>query len=175
MAGGGSDLTARVLHEAFRRLAERLRRRGVRGEVYRFGGAAMVLDFRARDATADADAVFAPHGPVREEARVVAQELGLPGWWLNDQASAYLPGGEDPGRRVWAAWPSLVVRTASAEWLLAMKVHAGRAGDLGDVRILADHLGIDSAEAAVRVCEEVLPGRPLDQRRRDALASLFPP
>jgi hypothetical protein len=31
--------------------------------------------------------VFQPHGVVLEEAHAVAEELGLPQWWLNEQAS----------------------------------------------------------------------------------------
>ncbi|GAA4576494.1 hypothetical protein GCM10023176_48000 [Micromonospora coerulea] len=39
--------------------------------------------------------MFQPHGVVLDEARAVADELGLPHWWLNEQASAYVaPGGD---------------------------------------------------------------------------------
>jgi hypothetical protein len=38
--------------------------------------------------------MFEPHGVVLAEALAVADELGLPRWWLNEQASAYVaPGG----------------------------------------------------------------------------------
>jgi hypothetical protein len=40
--------------------------------------------------------VFKPHGIVLEEARIIADELGLPPWWLNEQASAYVAPGGDP-------------------------------------------------------------------------------
>ena len=51
--------------------------------------------------TRDFDAVFKPHGILLEEARKVADDLGLPYWWLNEQASVYISGKEDPnGRRV---------------------------------------------------------------------------
>jgi hypothetical protein len=53
----------------------------------------MALAYDARRATRDIDAIFQPHGIVLE-ARGVAKELGLPDWWLNEQASAYVaPGG----------------------------------------------------------------------------------
>jgi hypothetical protein len=49
--------------------------------------------------TRDVDAVFKPHGIVLEEARMVADDLGLPYWWLNEQASVYISGKEDTSRR----------------------------------------------------------------------------
>jgi len=70
------------------------------------------LAYDARRATRDIDAVFEPQ--VLEKAWAVAGELGLPRWWLNEQASAYVaPGGDaeaplvfdHPGLRVSAASP----------------------------------------------------------------------
>lgn len=87
-------LDRRAIEGAFRRLGARLAARGVVADVYVFGGAAMALAYDARRATRDIDAIFEPHGIVMEEARGVAKELGLPDWWLNEQASAYVaPGG----------------------------------------------------------------------------------
>lgn len=80
----------------FRRLGERLQHRGVVGHVYVIGGAAMALAYDARRATRDIDAVFLPHGIVLDEAHALAAELGLPTWWLNEQASAYVAPGGDP-------------------------------------------------------------------------------
>jgi hypothetical protein len=49
--------------------------------------------FDSRRATRDVDALFEPHGIVHEEALAVAAELGLPRWWLNEQASTYVAPG----------------------------------------------------------------------------------
>jgi hypothetical protein len=86
-----------AIEDAFRRLGDRLVRRGVVADLYVFGGAAMALAYDARRATRDIDAVFQPHGVVLDEARAVADELGLPRWWLNEQASVYVARGGDPG------------------------------------------------------------------------------
>src|ERR1700740_2760354 len=53
------------------------------------------LASEAGGATRDIDAVFEPHGVVLEEAWAVADELGLPRWWLNEQASSYAARGGD--------------------------------------------------------------------------------
>jgi methylmalonyl-CoA mutase cobalamin-binding subunit len=89
-----------AIQDAFRRLGDRLARRGVVADIYVIGGAAMALAYDARRATRDIDAVFQPHGIVVDEAQAVADELGLPRWWLNEQASAYVaPGGARPPSR----------------------------------------------------------------------------
>ncbi len=58
----------------------------------------MALAYDSRRATRDVDALFKPHGIVHEEALAVAAELGLPRWWLNEQASSYVAPGRDPRR-----------------------------------------------------------------------------
>ena len=75
---------------AFGRLGDRLARRGLTADVYVFGGAAMALAYDARRATRGIDAAFEPHGVVLEEACAVADELGWPRWWLNEQARLVL-------------------------------------------------------------------------------------
>lgn len=44
----------------------------------------MALAYDATQVTRDVDAIFVPHRIVVEEARAVADELGLPPWWLNE-------------------------------------------------------------------------------------------
>ena len=122
MSESGPLLDRRLIEDAFRRLGDRLARRGVVADIYVFGGAAMALAYDARRATRDVDAVFEPHGIVLEEARIVADELGLPEWWLNEQASAHVaPAGDAAAPRVFDH-PGLRVAAASPEHLLAMKV-----------------------------------------------------
>jgi hypothetical protein len=47
----------------------------------------MALAYDATRVTRDVGSLFVPHGIVLAEARNVAQQLGLPMWWLNEQAS----------------------------------------------------------------------------------------
>jgi hypothetical protein len=47
--------------------------------------------------------MFVPHGVVVEESGAVAEELGLPPWWLNEQASVYVSGKNDRDFRL-ARW-----------------------------------------------------------------------
>jgi hypothetical protein len=99
-------------------------------------GAAMALAYDARRATRDIDALFEPHGVVREEADAVAAELGLPRWWLNDQASVFVAKGGDPDAPSVFENAGIRVAAASPEHLLAMKVLAARRRDVEDIRML---------------------------------------
>jgi hypothetical protein len=103
---GGVLLDRVQLERAFTALGERLVRRGVVADVFVVGGAAMALAYDATRVRRDVDSLFVPHGVVLEEARNVAQDLGLPAWWLNEQASVYISGKDDPGRVL----PGLVLR-----------------------------------------------------------------
>ncbi|MHB2023553.1 MAG: hypothetical protein ACYCO3_09530 [Mycobacteriales bacterium] len=104
-----NPLLSRVqLQDALERLAHHLYRRGVHAELYLFGGGAMVLAHNAREATKDLDTVIRQHhGPVLAEARTVAEQLGLPLWWLNEQASSYLPAEPDPDATLVLEHPGL--------------------------------------------------------------------
>jgi hypothetical protein len=130
----GPLLSRQQLQDALERLAHHLHRRGVHAELYLFGGGAMVLGYNARDATMDLDtAIRQHHGAVLAEARVVAAELGLPSWWLNEQATSYLPPGDDSEARAVLDRPGLRVIVASPRHLLAMKVRAARQSDIADI------------------------------------------
>jgi len=162
-----------AIENAFRRLGERLAQRGVVADLYVFGGAAMALAYDARRSTRDIDAVFQPHGIVLDEARAVANELGLPQWWLNEQASVYVaPGGDTAAPRVFDH-PGLRVSAASPEHLLAMKVLAARRRDGDDIRFLVKHLGLSTVEEVLALCAEVFPDEEVPARARLVLEDAF--
>ncbi len=155
-----------LIEDAFRRLGDRLARRGVIADIYVFGGAAMALAYDSRRATRDIDAVFQPHGIVLDEARAVADELGFPHWWLNEQASVYVaPGGDRNAPRVFDH-PGLRVSAASPEHLLAMKVLAARRRDAEDIQFLVKHLQLSTVEQVLALCQEIFPDESVPARAR---------
>jgi predicted nucleotidyltransferase len=161
------------LERAFTALGERLARRGVVADVFIVGGAAMALAYDATRVTRDVDARFVPHGIVLEEARQVAHVLGLPPWWLNEQATAYISGKDDPGKRRVFDHPGLRVMAASPEHVFAMKALAARTRDIDDLRLLAGMIGIQTAEAALQVCAAFYPDEPIPPRTQAVLRELF--
>lgn len=158
------------MERAFTALGERLRRRGVVADVFVVGGAAMAL---AYDATRDIDATFVPHGMVIEEARKVAGDLGLPYWWLNEQASIYISGKDDPGKRRVFDHPGLRVSAASPAHIFAMKAFAARTRDIDDLRLLAGIIGVGSADEALQICADFFPDEPVPQRSTAVLREVF--
>jgi hypothetical protein len=161
------------LREAFDLLAGKLTRRGMVGEIHVFGGAAMVLAFDARPATRDVDALFVPDGPMLEAAAEVAAELGLPRFWLHDQASGYVSARAGRGTPVYDH-PNLRVLVTPPEHLLAMKVRAARAArDAGDIRLLLTALEVTTVEAAIEIVDRFFPDEPLSDRSRQLLEDLL--
>lgn len=170
---GGVLLDRVQLERAFTALGERLVRRGVVADVFVVGRAAMALAYDATRVTRDVDSLFVPHGVVLEEARNVAQDLGLPAWWLNEQASVYISGKDDPGRRRVFDHPGLRVTAASPRHIFAMKALAARTRDVDDLRLLASIIEVDSAETALRICAEFFPDEPVPPRAAAVLRELF--
>ncbi len=98
MSGADDVLLGRAdLERVFTNLGERLARWSVVADVFVVGGAAMALAYDASRVTRDVDARFLPHGIVLEEARQVAEDLGLPPWSLNELRNASCSGGAAMG------------------------------------------------------------------------------
>jgi len=174
VSDAGNVLFGRAeLERAFTALGERLARRGIVADVFVVGGAAMALAYDANRVTRDVDARFMPHGIVHEEAMRVAEELGLPRWWLNEQASVYISGKDDAGKRRVFDHPGLRVMAASPHHIFAMKALAARTRDVDDLRLLADITGIESADDALQICADFYPDEPISARSAAVLRELF--
>lgn len=166
-------LTYEAIIAAFVALDVELVRLGTDCQLAVVGGAALVLKYRARDSTKDVDAVALPEdrkAAVAKAARTVAEGIGLPADWLNDGAKGFMQGLEltEP---VWEG-KALVVRTASDDQLLAMKLCAWRDDiDIGDARLLLSKLSGSREEIWGRLRCFLIPGR--DLRAQYALEDLW--
>ena len=157
-----------LLTELGRRLAER----GIEGEMYVVGGAAIALAFDERRSTRDIDAVFEPKTVIYELAGKLAEERGLPDGWLNDAVKGFLAGA-DPDAPLVLEVAGLRVSTASPRILLAMKVLSHRVGeDEEDVRLLARELGLGDAPEVLALAEAVYGDR-LDVAARFFVEQLY--
>jgi hypothetical protein len=153
-------------------LAAELQRRGTSADMYVVGGAAIALAFDERRATRDIDAVFEPKNAVYEAAAVVGEMRGLPDGWLNDAVKGFL-AGDDPEALPVLDLPGLRCLAASPRTLLALKVLAHRVGeDEGDIRLLADALGLESADEVLAIAEETFGDR-LDAAARFFVEEIF--
>jgi hypothetical protein len=147
---------AKIL-SALEALGSELTDKGVRGQIFIVGGAAMALAYSTRRVTKDVDAVFEPKRVIYDAATRVAEELGLPEDWLNDAVKSFMPGPDEHPRPV-PDVHGIEVTTASPRYLLAMKLMAMRFGeDDEDIDILLGECGIRTAEDALALLSSVYP------------------
>lgn len=147
-------MSARKLHVdellgLFERLGARLQARAAPATIYVGGGAAMALRYgaSARSLTDDVDAMGIRTRAVTEEIASIAVEMGLPADWMNDRFSTFIPGERPDVGVETMTFGALTVSIASREFLLAMKMNAGRTKDWSDKKILVRDLGLTSSEA----------------------------
>jgi len=98
---------------------------------------------------------------VVEAVRRIGRRRGWPDTWLNEEAAPAIPRGRAGtvyGDR------NLVVTAASAEHLLARKVHAARPKDQEDIAFLAKRLRLSSGRAVFDLHDQVFPHDPPKRR-----------
>lgn len=165
-------LGADDLRLLFADLAEELARRSVRGEVHLAGGAAMSLEYHSELLSGDADAQFAPDGPMIEAINAVAVKRGLSRSWLNNQASVYFSPLARPGKTVFEH-QHLVVMVTPPDHLAAMKILASRSTrDRDDLLLLIDYLGWTRKDELLSAVGSYFPHEELGARQRAMLDSL---
>lgn len=137
---------------------------GVPARVQVVGGAAIALTINSeRTATRDVDAPLSPVAEVRAAAEKVARRRGWPHDWLNDEAAQFVPQGY--GRA--AEWTLIheddvvSIQVASAETLLAMKLHATqsrRLREVDDLMSLLPTCHVATVEEAEALYSDFYPG-----------------
>lgn len=85
--------------------------------------------------------MFEPTTTIRQLSETLAERHGLEAAWINDAAKGFMPGQDDNPRTVFES-DSLLVQVASPEYLLAMKLHSGRAErDIDDAVVFCRLVG----------------------------------
>jgi predicted nucleotidyltransferase len=167
-------MAASELRDALGDVAEHLARRGVSSRLYVVGGAAMALAYDAERATRDIDALILDHhGEVTAAVLEVSRRRGLPGSWLNEQASVYMPVGSDRRATVVFDHPALRVMAASPERLLAMKARAARSTDAGDIGALMALTGFTTVAQIIELVADLFPDEPLAERNIKVLEDIL--
>ncbi len=143
--------------DLFHKLNEKLRTRGVKGEIGVVGGSVMCIAFDARAATKDVDAIFEPSSIIRAASREIAQEKSLPTDWLNDAAMGYLSSKFRKDEVL--SLSHLIIWVPDPKGMLAMKCISARwdTSDKDDVEFLIKHIGLKDAESVLESIEYYYP------------------
>ena len=114
-------------------------------EIILIGGAAILANYGFREMTTDVDAVIKAASSIKDAINKVGDKFNLPNGWLNAdfmKTASYTPKLSAYSVHYKEFSNVLQVRTISAEYLIAMKLKAGRKykNDLSDIAgILAEH------------------------------------
>lgn len=158
---------------ALQALGEELTDRGVHGQLFVVGGAAMALAYSDRRVTRDIDAVFEPKTVIYEAAEKMAESLDLPADWLNDAAKSFMPGPDEDPRPI-PEIKGIEIATASPRYLLAMKLMATRIGeDDEDIEVLLRECKITRPEEALALLESMYPAHEPSLKTRLLLEELL--
>lgn len=107
-------------------------------EIILIGGASILINYGFREMTYDMDAIIKSSSAMKDAINVVGDRLGLPIGWLNSNfvnTNSYTPRLIEHSKYYKTFANILQIRTVSAEYLVAMKLMAGRQykNDLSDI------------------------------------------
>lgn len=131
--------------KALAKLFRKQNGKGATAEIVLVGGAAILVNYGFRDMTTDIDAVIHASSSMKDAINQIGDQYNLPSGWLNAdfmRTASYTSKLNEFSKYYKTFSGVLQVRTISAEYLIAMKLKAGRKykNDLSDiVGILAEH------------------------------------
>ena len=170
----GDLLTRDDIIRGLRDLVAEAQATGATGRIHLVGGAALALRYFERRTTSDVDASIAPESELLEAARTVAARNRWDPDWLNTNATMFVPFAKDPDWETLYEDERVVIRVASAEALLAMKLNASRRGrDDDDIERLMAICSVLDIEAAEELFEEYFPGEVIPDRGQRLLADIL--
>lgn len=161
------------IEKYLRMLGQELQKKQVIGEVLLVGGAVMLLEIGNREVTKDIDAYFEPKYSVaiREAVVTIAKREGLPADWLNDGVKGFFYS--QPPHKRWAEYPGLRVYMASLDYLLVMKVVAGRPQDIEDAKALLTVLKISDVQEVFKLIAKYTRQQSVETRVQYIVEELF--
>ena len=117
---------------------KKMNRRSTGVEIILIGGASVIVNYGFRDITTDIDAIILADSVMKDAIRAVAEKNNLPEDWLNDdfKRSTSFTNKLIQHSEYYRTYANVVeVRTVREEYLIAMKLVAGRnyKRDLSDI------------------------------------------
>ena len=144
--------------ELLDRLNRELSKTNSPAELYVVGGAAMMLEYDGNRRTQDIDYTVEGNAfDVQAAAETITkEEQDIAADWLNDHAEkmGFIPDTPDTEARQSYQGSHLTVNTASPKRMLAMKMHAGRKEDAGDLMKLMTMTGVRTMDQAMEIFKD---------------------
>ncbi len=149
------------------------------------GGAFMLTQIKNRQATNDIDVLLKDvedsttpwlYQTFKAAIRSVAMKNKMPNSWLNDVIGDFLRDlGNIPDGKLWRRFDKLEVYLPPEEYILALKLLAGRQKDKDDTLALCKRLQIQTREQAQKVLDRYIADKQLQQMNNveDTLADFF--
>ncbi len=133
--------TKENLDSCLKELAKEFRKRNgtkMPAEIILIGGASILINYGFREMTYDVDAIIKSSGAMKDAINTVGDRLRLSVGWLNTDfvnTNSYTPRLVEYSKYYKTFANILQIRTVSAEYLVAMKLMAGRQykNDLSDI------------------------------------------
>ena len=133
--------TKENLERCLKELAKEFRKKNgakIPAEITIIGGASILLNYGFREMTYDIDAILKSSSVMKEAINTVGDRLNLPAGWINTDfinTSSYTPKLIEFSKYYKTFSNILHIRTIASEYLVAMKLRAGRQykNDFSDV------------------------------------------
>ena len=154
-----------------------LQKKGLTTRILLLGGAAMLIEVGNRKSTQDVDAYFeSDYDAISEAVTIVARRESLAPDWLNDDAAIVVHQVKPPkSQKLWKKFTGLYVYLPSLDYILALKLHAGRLKDHADIRTLSKRLGIVTREEAFAFLKQYVSEDHIRKESLDAIDQCFKP
>lgn len=127
-----TPITKENLDTYLKELAKQFRKlngKAIPAEITLIGGASILINYGFRDSTYDVDALIHASSAMKDAINYVADTLGLPNGWLNEDfknTKSYTPRLVNYSKYYRTFSNVLAVRTITGEYLVAMKLMAYR-------------------------------------------------
>nr|BBH85272.1 hypothetical protein KTC_00230 [Thermosporothrix sp. COM3] len=144
-------------------LNDKLAEEGIKASILLVGGAYMVSVVQNRKTTRDIDVSIATnqahiYRAVKHAATAIAQTYRLPSDWFNDDVTIVIDQiGRPQSPSLWKQFSHLRVLIPEEQYILALKLFAGREDDDRDIQALAKRLRISSHAQAWELVQRYIP------------------
>jgi len=141
--------------------------------ILMIGGAFMLTQLRNRSTTDDVDVLLKDvddptvsplYQTFKTAVQAVASRNRISITWINDRIRDFIRNiGEVPEGVLWRAYAMLEVYIPPDEYILVLKLLAGRQKDRGDILALCQQLHIQTREQAQQIVDRYVPEKEVQQ------------